>query len=153
MAAARNPALFAEYAIDDTFEGRFEAVTLHSVVLLRRLNALPRPGPDMAQDLADAVFRHFELALREAGVGDISVPKRMKRLTEAFLGREIAYDLALRTGSPDLAMALSRNVYAGGRDADRLARYVEAVDAALSSASVESLMTGPIPFPEPSEIA
>ena len=153
VAAARNPALFLEYGIDDTFEGRFEAVTLHSVILLRRLKTQPRPGPDMAQDLADAVFRHFDLALREAGVGDISVPKRMKRLAEAFLGREVAYDLALRTGGEDIAAALSRNVYAGHRNASRLARYVEALDAGLANASLEALLTDPIPFPEPSAIA
>jgi cytochrome b pre-mRNA-processing protein 3 len=152
VAAARQRALFTDYAIEDTFEGRFEAVALHAALVLRRLNAMAPPAPDIAQDLTDAFFRHFERALREMGVGDISVPKRMKGLAEAFLGRGGAYDLALREGA-DLAAALARNVYGGRGNPGRLARYVAAANAALGKASLEAFTIGPIPFPEPSAIS
>lgn len=152
VARARNRVLFTDYGIEDTFEGRFEAVTLHATLVLRRLNAMAPPAPEIAQDLADALFRHFEMALREMGVGDISVPKRMKVLAEAFLGRGVAYDLALQGAGPDLAAALARNVYGGRGNAGRLARYVTAANAALAGASLDAFTTGPIPFPEPSAI-
>lgn len=152
VAAARNPALFTDYGIEDSFEGRFEALTLHAVLVLRRLNALPPPAPEMAQDLADTLFRHFEHALRETGVSDTGVPRKMKGLAEAFLGRGVAYDQALRAGAPELAATLSRNVYAGEGDSLRLARYVEATDAALARVSLETFTAGPLPFPEPSAI-
>jgi len=100
VAAARDPVLFTEYGIDDSQEGRFEAVTLHAVLVLRRLNRMDPPAPEIAQDLTDAIFRSFEIALREMGVGDISVPKRMKTIAGAFLGRAAAYDVALRGGAP-----------------------------------------------------
>jgi cytochrome b pre-mRNA-processing protein 3 len=151
VAAARDPVLFTDYGIEDSFEGRFESVTLHAALVLRRLTALAEPGPAVAQDLADAVVRHFEVALREMGVGDTSVPKRMKVLLEAFLGRSAAYDKALTEGGPALAAALSRNVYAGQRDAAQLAAYAQAFDAALQL-PLAGFLEGPLPVPSPAAV-
>jgi cytochrome b pre-mRNA-processing protein 3 len=152
VAAARDPVLFADYGITDDFEGRFESVTLHAAVILRHLNVLPEPGPSVAQDLADAVVKHFEVALREMGVGDTTVPKRMKKLVEAFLGRSSAYDRALKANGADLAATLSRNVYAGARDATRLAAYVAALDAALAASPLPVLLAEPLPIPRPATV-
>jgi cytochrome b pre-mRNA-processing protein 3 len=152
MAASRDPVLFTEYGIEDSLEGRFEAVTLHAVLVLRRLNRMGPPAPEIAQDLTDAIFRAFEVALREVGVSDISVPKRMKTIAGAFLGRAGAYDRALRGGAPGLNAALARNVYDGHKNPDRLARYVEAANEALAKASLEVFTKGPVPFPEPAAI-
>jgi cytochrome b pre-mRNA-processing protein 3 len=144
VAAARDPALFTAYGIADDIDGRFESLALHAALVLRRLSLLPPPGPEVAQDVADAVFRHFDVAFREMGMGDTSVPKRMKTLAEAFLGRANAYHQALREGHLALCAALSRNVYAGRREADRLARYVEALDAAMADATLAELVEGPV---------
>ena len=57
VAASRQPALFTGLGMTDTFEGRFESLTLHAALVLRALNALPAPGPDLAQDLVDSIFR------------------------------------------------------------------------------------------------
>ncbi len=153
VAAARDPAFFTSYGIADSFEGRFEVLTLHAWLTLRRLSALPPPAPEIAQDLTDMVFRHLDTALRELGVGDTSVPKRMRRLAEAFLGRCRAYDCALNAGSAALAAALARNVYAGAGDPGRLEAFVEAADAALARAPIEAFVQGPVPFPSPAHIA
>jgi cytochrome b pre-mRNA-processing protein 3 len=149
VAAARNPVLFTEYGIDDSLEGRFEAVTLHAVLVLRRLNRMDPPAPEIAQDLTDAIFRSFEIALRETGVGDISVPKEMKIIAGAFFGRAGAYDLALNGGAPGLVAAIARNVYDGRKNPDRLARYVETANEALAKVSLDALTRGPVPFPAP----
>ena len=158
VAAARQPELFTSLGMLDTFEGRFESVTLHAALVLRRLNALPSPGPEMAQDLIDAVFRHFDHTLREMGVGDTVVPKRMKRMAEAFLGRSSAYDEALRCGSEVLSGALARNVLATKDDAvpatlAPLTRYVEAATLLLDEASLQAFVDGRLPFPEPAQFA
>jgi cytochrome b pre-mRNA-processing protein 3 len=154
VAAARDPVLYTDYGIADTFEGRFEALTLHASLVLRQLGAMAPPAPDMAQDLADAVFRHFDATLREMGVGDTAVPKRMKTLAEAFLGRSAAYDLALHAGGEaTLAAALARNVYGDRGDGIRLARFVEAARIALAEASFDAFANGPLPFPKPAAIA
>jgi cytochrome b pre-mRNA-processing protein 3 len=152
VAAARDPVLFTDYGIEDSLEGRFEAVTLHAVLVLRRLNRMDPPAPELAQDLTDAIFRSFEIALREMGVGDISVPKRMKTIAGAFSGRAAAYDIALRRGTPALKASLARNVYDGGKNPDRLARYVETANEALAEASLEAFTQGPVPFPEPAAV-
>ena len=158
VAAARQPALFTGLGMVDTFEGRFESVTLHAALVLRRLNALPLPGPEMAQDLIDAVFRHFDHTLREMGVGDTAVPKRMKRLVEAFLGRSGAYDEALRRGSDALADALARNVLAAADGTTpatlpALTRYVEAATVLLDEAPLQAFIEGRPPFPDPAQFA
>lgn len=152
VTAARDPVLYTDYAIDDTIDGRFEAFTLLAALVLRRLNAMAPPGPDIAQDLADAVFQHFEAGLRESGVGDASVPKRMKTFAESFQGRAIAYDQALRPGRPALGAALARNVFANRPHDDRLALFTEATARALDAAPLEAFTSGPIPFPDPAKI-
>jgi cytochrome b pre-mRNA-processing protein 3 len=152
VAAARDPALFAEYGIEDTLEGRFEAVTLHAVLVLRRLNRMDPPASEIAEDLTDAIFRSFEMALRDMGIGDISVPKQMNTIAGAFFGRAAAYDRALRGGAPALKAALARNVYNGRKNPDRLARYVETANEALTAASLEAFTLGPVPFPEPAGV-
>ena len=81
VAAARRPAFFmAPVGVADTWDGRFEVLALHVFLVLRRLSALPPPAPDLAQDLTNRMFRGFDEALRETGVGDLTVPKRMQRL-------------------------------------------------------------------------
>jgi cytochrome b pre-mRNA-processing protein 3 len=156
VAASRQPILYTDFGMGDTFEGRFDCLTLHAALVLRRLNALEVPGPEMAQDLVDAVFRHFDRTLREMGVGDTTVPKRMKKLAEAFLGRSSAYDEALREGHDALVAALKRNIYSDGgishdatRDLSALTRYVEAVAEALARAPLQAFVDARPPFPDP----
>lgn len=148
--AARQPAFYRDLQAPDTVEGRFELVTLCTQLAVRRLRALPAPAPDLAQDLVDAVFSHFDAALRELGVGDISVPKRMKTIASAFLGRAKAYEDAL--GDPDaLRAALLRNVWndAAGREreAGLLADWVGQANACLEKVPFEGFVAGDVPFP------
>lgn len=148
--AAREPGLFRILCVPDTVEGRFEVVCLHVYLVLRRLRLLPPPAPDVAQDLVNAVFAQFDASLRELGVGDVGVPKRMKKLGAAFYGRASGYDAALDAGSrSDLALALGRNVLgeADGHRAGPLAEYVVAADSALSKLSLDDILAaGPL-FP------
>jgi cytochrome b pre-mRNA-processing protein 3 len=149
VAASRNPVFYTSYSVADSLEGRFEILTLHAWLVLRRLASLQSPATEIAQDLTDTLFRHFDVALRELGVGDMMVPKRMCRLAEAFFGRCAAYDAALACGKETLAAALARNVYAGTADPSRLAGYVTLADSALAHASIDTFSRGPVPFPEP----
>lgn len=152
VAAARDPVLFTEYGIEDSLEGRFEALTLHAALVLRCLNRMPPPAPQLAQDLVDSLFHSFDSGLREAGVSDTGLPKRMRTLAGAFLVRAAAYDRALNGGTLELAAALARNVYDGRGNQERLTRYAEAASQALANASIEAFTAGPVPFPQPSAI-
>jgi len=153
VAAARRPALYADLGVPDTFEGRFEMVTLHAGLVMRRLMKNSDAGAELAHELADSVFRHFEVALREMGLGDIAVAKRLKRMAEAFYGRLKAYAEALdEPGSDRLGGALARNVY-GVADvalapmAPHLARLVRAAADALDQTPLEAFAAGEVEFP------
>ena len=161
MAGVRQPALYVEYGVADTFDGRFELLVLLMVLFVRRLARMPAPGPDIAQELTDQMFAELDAAMREMGVGDLAVPKRIKKQAAAFLGRRNAYDGALDAeGMDELQAALARNVYgeapegvASAHAAVRLARYVRAVDAALAGQSIEAIVRGPVALPAAADIA
>ena len=150
VAASRQPALYADLGVPDTFEGRFESLTLHGVLVLRRLQACETPGPALAQELTDTLFAHLDRTLREMGVGDTTVPKRMRTLAEAFLGRSRAYAEALGGDEGSLAATLARNV--GARDTDGLVRYVSASVEALARQPLQEFIDGRLPFPDPSAV-
>lgn len=156
VAAARQPGLYTVLGVPDTVEGRFECLCLHVILVLRRLNQLPAPAEDVAQDLVNAVFLQLDSSLRELGVGDFGVPKRMKKLGAAFYGRAGGYDAALAAGDhPALAAVLARNVLATeeGVAGARLARYVAASAAALAEADLDALIETDPPFPPPDAFA
>ncbi len=153
VAAARRPALYQAFQAPDRLDGRFELLTLHAGLVLRRLKALGGLADDIAQELVNSVFLHFDDTLREMGLSDIGVSKRLKTMGGAFYGRNAAYAAALDDGSAaDLARALARNVYGvAGREAqpkaEALARHVASLDAALATIPVEAFTEGRFRFP------
>ncbi|WP_407522663.1 ubiquinol-cytochrome C chaperone family protein [Methylobacterium oryzisoli] len=155
-AAARQPGLYLDLGVPDSVEGRFETLCLHVILMLRRLRQLPAPAEEVAQDLVDSVFAQLDSSLRELGVGDLGVAKRMKKLAQAFYGRAGAYDAALDAGDrPALAGALARNVL-GRDDPDAgapLAAYVAAAAEALGRQDLDALLgAGPV-LPDPAAFA
>lgn len=154
--AARQPGLYMRLGVPDSVEGRFECLILHVILVLRRLNRLPEPAADVAQDLVNSVFLQLDSALRESGIGDFGVPKRMKKLGAAFYGRAEGYDAALDSGDAEtLRAALARNVL--GLDtpeaADALAAYVRATDSALARSDLDGLLGSGPDFPQPASFA
>lgn len=131
VAAARQPRFYAEWDVPDTPLGRFEMLSLHLFLLLRRLRAATPAGKALAQELTDEFFRDVEHSIRELGIGDMGVPKRMKKLARMFYGRVAAYGAALDAGDEAaLAEALRRNVRpdAGAwPDAPHLAAHLAAL--------------------------
>jgi cytochrome b pre-mRNA-processing protein 3 len=147
VAAALAPALYLHGGLPDTFEGRFESLTLHVFLVMRRLKALASPGPELAQELIDRTFTGLDHTLRQIGISDTAVPKRMKELASAFLGRVRAYEEALARGDDKaLEAALARNA-TGGADAALLADYALAADGHLSSLDIDSLISDAAIFP------
>ena len=152
--ASRNPGLYAALCIPDTLEGRFEALSLHMVLALRALRELPHPAAEVAKDLTDAFFRDMDASLREMGVGDTVVPKRMKKVAESFYGRAHAYDAPLNDADEEgLALALGRNVYGSEAPAMPLARYALAAGQGFKAVDLDTFLeTGPV-FPVPETFA
>mgnify|MGYP003378942691 CR=1 FL=1 len=153
MAAARQPALFGPGGVPDTLEGRFDLVSLHVALLIGRLHRDVDPaGPALAQAVFDAMFADMDINLREMGVSDMVVGKRVKRMWEAFHGRATAYEAALDSGDDaTLAEALVRNVWRGEAPdgaALALAARARAIRAALAAQPMAALARGEAAFPD-----
>jgi cytochrome b pre-mRNA-processing protein 3 len=147
---AREPAFYRELGAPDTVSGRFDLLLLHLWIVLRRLKSVEN-GTELSQALFDHFCIDMDDNLREMGVGDLTVPKRMQAFGEAFYGRSAAYDRALEGGTEALAQALCKNILNGERvdEARRLARYAQAAMATLAAVDRTALLQGAWMFPSP----
>lgn len=152
VAAARAPRFYAELGVPDTTAGRFELVSLHVALLLRRLRAAGDKQADaLGQAVFDAMFADMDVNLREMGIGDLSVGKRVKMLWEGFHGRATAYAEALDAGdNAALAAALARNIWvkepAPPGAATQLALHAEGLAALLAGQEVPAMLRGEVRF-------
>ncbi len=149
---ARQPGFYRDRGVPDTLDGRFDLLVLHAFLVLRRLNALGPEGQAMAQELADLIFTDMDGNLREIGVGDLSVGKRIKAMAKAFFGRLTVYDRALAEGGDELTQALVRNLYGTVAHPDPaqaalVAGYVRAADLLLAGQGADTLLKGQVSFP------
>ena len=162
VTAARAPWHYGPaIGVPDTLDGRFDLIGLQVALLIRRLRTDPDPrGAAAAQAVFDAMFADMDVTLREMGVGDLAVGKRVKRMWEAFHGRARAYEAALDAGdAAALRAALLRNLWrvepkapeaAGLEDgAARLAAAAMRTAAALAGQDVGALLLGQVDFPPP----
>lgn len=150
---SREEALYGPYAAPDTVEGRFEIYTLHVVLALDRLRGQGERAGEVSQALFDTYVQALDDALREMGVGDLSVGKKMRKLGEAFYGRVRSYEAAF-AALPDtegLEALLERTVYAeaGAAHAAKLAAYVVAQREALAAQPLDRLLEGQIAWQAP----
>jgi cytochrome b pre-mRNA-processing protein 3 len=156
VAQARLPCFYREYAVADTVNGRFDLLVLHLVAVLDGLAEDPALR-DMGQVLFDRFCQDMDRNLREMGIGDLSVPKEMRRMGEAFYGRTQAYRAALAAQREEpLIEAVARNVYGGVPPVSaapaRLAAYMrEAVRQVRAQQSAE-LLAGDLRFPDPDSV-
>jgi cytochrome b pre-mRNA-processing protein 3 len=151
VAAARRETFFSDWDVPDTPLGRFEMIGLHMFLVQHRLRGETGVAREIAQELIDDFFTEVEHSLRELGIGDMGVPKRMKKLARMFYGRTNSYEAALDTGNrKDLAAALARNVRpdaAGWSHAADLVDYVFAARDSLAGQGVGEICAGTIKFP------
>src|SRR5580704_16731823 len=162
VAQARSVTFYADFRVPDTVEGRFDLIVLHLVLLLNRLGRRAEVARGfgqkllgqalLGQELFDAFCRDLDANLREMGVGDLAVPKRMQAFAEAFYGRQAAYLAALDAADERVfEKALARNIFAAGNDAGaaQLARYARAAVTRLDAQDDGALIRGAVVFPSP----
>jgi cytochrome b pre-mRNA-processing protein 3 len=149
---AREPLFYRDLAVPDTVNGRFDLLVLHLWIVLRRMSSL-EANAGLAQALFDRFCEDMDGNLREMGVGDLTVPKRMRAFGEAFYGRAAAYDRALAEGKEPLAQALCKNILNGEQveKARRLAIYAEAAITTLAGLDEAALLGASWKFPAPAQ--
>jgi cytochrome b pre-mRNA-processing protein 3 len=162
VGAARDPTLFGKLGVPDTLDGRFDVINLYVGLLVRRLRADPDArGVALAQALFDAMFADMDMNLREMGVSDLRVGRRVKDMWEAFHGRAVAYEAALDANDTGaLALSFGRNVWRGaapgavgegdtlvaGPPAQRLAELAVAQAQNLAAQPIDALLRGEVDF-------
>jgi len=156
VAQAREPLFYAQYKVPDTVEGRFDMLVLHLFLYLRRLSG-PGFQDGVGQPLFDRFCSDLDGNLREMGIGDISVPKRMQKFGRAFYGRSTAYAKALAAGDRAAgAVALARNVFGletPTQGVFLLTDYMFEAAQALQEADDGQLERGQFTFPVPRPLA
>jgi cytochrome b pre-mRNA-processing protein 3 len=150
--AARDPYFYASLGVPDTLDGRFDLVGLYACMIIRRLRGIQPKGPVLAQAVFDAMFSDMDINLREMGVGDMNVAKKVRAMWEAFHGRAIAYEAPLAAyDTVALADAVARNVWRGesAPGAAALARIAVAQMRALDALAPAGLLAGQVSFLAP----
>lgn len=154
---ARRPDHYGAGGVPDSFDGRFDMMALHVHLVLRRLRSDGIARDDIGQELFDIFFRDMDQAMREAGVGDLGVGKKIRKMAQAYYGRAAAYDDAMGREAPASAAkkqalidVLLRNLYPDSPDeADRarlaaLADEVFSLEAALQKLAVDDILAGQV---------
>jgi cytochrome b pre-mRNA-processing protein 3 len=163
---ARRPELYAPGCAPDNFNGRFDMMALHVHLVLRRMRALGMGRSDIGQDLFDMFFKDMDQAMREAGVGDMGVGKKVQKMVEAFYGRATAYDGVLDAQGDnaqgdngpgenasidisDIYDILSRNLYPDAAISPQqeaglraLTAYALALEAHLAGLTLDDILSG-----------
>lgn len=151
---ARQPGFYTSFAVPDTIDGRFDLIVLHVFLLIRRLKSEGDVGQAMAQSLFDVMFADMDQSLREMGVGDLGVGKRVKVMAAGFYGRCQAYEEGLMASDHKvLEAAISRNLF-GTIDSTEaqlvaMATYIRQESRALEQQSASALLTGTVVFNKP----
>lgn len=159
VAQSRRAGFYTDFGVPDTLEGRFEMVLLHTILICHRLKDGDERERALSQEVFDTFASDMDRTLREMGVGDLSVPKKMKKIGAAFYGRAAAYDAALAAGDDSLLVAaLARNILevdpqaAGdlpGSHSQALAAYVRAAVRELNATPYEVLAGGELRLSAP----
>lgn len=151
---ARRPEFYVERAVPDTLDGRFDLIVLHAFLVLHRLkSAGGKDAKAVSQAVFDLMFADMDQNLREMGIGDMGIGKRVKQMTWAFYGRVTAYEEGLADAVGDtLAAALARNLYGSlaappeGEVLAAMAAYLRRQVAALAAQDDAALLDGRVGF-------
>lgn len=149
---ARHVAFYRDAYVPDTLTGRFDMIALHVGLVVTQCQNQGALGEKLSQTIFDAMFVNLDQTCREIGIGDLSVPRHIKRMMAAFKGRALAFDEALKETDDVLKQTIIRNIYAGNpppseKILSEFCVYIRTLHAYLSQQTYEQLMTGTLSFP------
>ena len=152
--AARNRVFYTRLGVPDTLDGRFDMLCIMLHAVCRRLVHGEDPDPAFLRRITEHFVVDMDSNLRDMGVSDVRMAKKMKTLFGAYGGRIAAYDIALASGGDALEKAVARNIFPGGAPegaAAALAAYIRAANAMLAGMSTAAIGEGRIGFPDPGD--
>ncbi|NQU58170.1 MAG: hypothetical protein HQ513_13115 [Rhodospirillales bacterium] len=154
---ARLPVFYSDLGVADTFDGRFDMISLHMILVIRRMKIDVELTRKLSQALFDYMFDDIDLNLRELGIGDMGVLTRVKKMAKAFYGRLESYDLGLlQDDDTDLTAALKRNLFRENETTDEnlavIVAYMRRESARLDDCDVNELLKGQLEFAAPTAL-
>jgi len=153
--ASRQPALYEEYGVADTVDGRFEMLAMHLFACVHALTRGEESDPELARQTAEVFVQEMDATFRDIGISDKRIPRRVKALFSTYGGRLGAYGSALSGEGGTLEEAIRRNIFEEEADpalSARLAAYLRGVLDALEAAPVSAFREGRPPFPDPQSL-
>ncbi len=112
---ARSPWFYQHAYVPDEIAGRFELVSLHVALLVHEVERRGFAG--YGHGITEVMYKDFDRSLREFGVGDLSVGKKVRGMAEAFFGRAKAYgEILEQDDSRKWDDVLRRNLYRESED-------------------------------------
>ena len=149
VAQSRQPRFYTDWSVPDTVTGRFDMICLHMCLVLRRLRAKTGEGDKFAQDLFDLFFKDMDRSLREMGVNDVAVPKRIQKMGNLFYGLLAKLTEAVDSGDTQaLTETIDRNIFDAKnmQSAAAIAGYTTELVVALNSQSADQIIGGKLSF-------
>jgi cytochrome b pre-mRNA-processing protein 3 len=144
VAHSRQPDFYRTGGVPDTIDGRFDMIVLHAALVMARLRRAGEPGRERAQALFDLMFADMDRSLREMGVGDLKVGRRVKVMVKAFYGRAAADGAAMTA-------AVRRNVFGTVVPIETqiaaMVAYVQNAAASLAGQQDDAILSGKVDFP------
>ncbi|MFZ1744225.1 MAG: ubiquinol-cytochrome C chaperone family protein [Pontixanthobacter sp.] len=142
IGAARQPVWYLECGACDTIDGRFDMITNIMAMVMLRMESEPALMPASAR-LTELLVEDLDGQLRETGLGDPTLGKKMGKLMEAMGGRLGAYRTALAEGRPSMIEAVRRNInLVEGAQGDAMADRLIAFSATLAALPDAQLLRG-----------
>jgi len=146
--------VYALWGVPDTPEGRFEMIVLHLALALRRLSSEGEPGRVLGQALTETFVVDLDDTLREMTIGDLAVPRHVKRAVAVVHERYASYGVALDSPqADDLLNAAVEARLAGlqgakGLDAAKICAYIRDADRALELQTGAQILGGHLAWPQ-----
>ena len=154
VASARQSTFYAAWGVPDQREGRFEMLALHIALVMKRIARAEPNGAALSRAISEAFVVDMDDNMREIGIGDLAVPRKVKKAAAALFDRHRDYGAALDAGdSTALAAAISAALAGAGAtdklDSTSLSGYTERLWGALRVTSDQDCVAGTLPLPYP----
>ena len=155
VAQARRPEFYTDLDVPDTIDGRFEMIAMHAFLVMHRLKTRGTEAEAVSQQLFDTLIADMDRSLREIGIGDLSVPKHIKKMAKGLYGRIVSYEKGLKDPNDAvLHAALDRNLYGTvmevpDRSFEAVTGYMRREVEALAAQPLDQLVAGHVQFGPP----
>jgi len=150
MKQSRNPVFYAPGLVEDSTDGRMEWLTVHLSIILYALRQHGEDGAKLSQAIYDTMVDDFDIALREEGLSDSGVKRRIKPLAKMFLSRARVYGESLIADDGSFRAATKKYVIRGSdsNSLDLLDDYLEKFSEKAKGFSIDHIAGAEFTFPE-----